>query len=172
LKTLLLVLFATIFTISVFAQSTANSSATVTASLVKGLSMSQIGGNIDFGSIFLTGAAQNPSILPNNGTSFRVIGHPSKNVTVTFANVNLTNDAWATLNSGTSSSLLFTPSVTQTGSSSSYTGSSAVTSGNVIPLVNVNGDGNMYVWVGGSLAIASNQAQGDYTGTFTLSVAY
>jgi hypothetical protein len=30
----------------------------------------------------------------------------------------------------------------------------------------------MYIWVGGSLAIAANQANGDYTGTFTLSVAY
>lgn len=172
MKTLLTFLFATVFTFSVFAQSTANSSATVTASLIKGLSISQVGGNLDFGEIMLTGSVQTPTIASNNGASFKVIGHPGKSITVTFGTVSLTNDAWVTANGGTNASLLFTPSVSQTGSSSSYTGPSAVTSGNVVPLVNVSGDGNLYVWVGGSLAIASSQAQGDYTGTFTLSVAY
>ena len=172
MKTLLTFLFAVVLTFSVFAQTTANSSATVTASLIKGLSISQVGGNLDFGEIMLTGSAQTPAIAPNNGASFEVIGHPGKNVTITFGTVSLTNDVWVTTNGGTNGSLQFTPSVTQTGSSSSYTGPSAVTSGNVVPLVSVSGDGNLYVWVGGSLAIGSSQAQGDYTGTFTLSVAY
>ena len=172
MKTLQYVLIAIAFTASVFAQSTANSSATVTAQLKKGLSVSQVGGNLDFGQIILTGNEQTPTITPNNGASFKVIGHPNKNIAITFGTVSLTNNAWVTTNGGTNSTLLFTPSVSQTGSSSSYVGSSSVTSGNILPLVNVSGDGNMYVWVGGQLSVASDQAHGDYTGTFTISVAY
>ena len=172
MKTFLHVLFVIAFSASVFAQATASSNATVTAQLKKGLSISQVGGNLSFGEVILTGSAQSPTITPDNGVSFKVIGHPNKNITISFGTATLTNNAWVTTNGGTNATLTFTPSVTQTGSSSTYVGSSAVTTGNSLPLVNVSGDGNMYIWVGGALSVAANQSHGDYTGTFTMSVAY
>lgn len=172
MKHFLYILFALAFTTSIFAQATANSNVTVTSSLRKGLSISLAAGNLTFGEVILTGVAQTPTITPGNGASFKVVGHPTKNITITFAAANLTNNAWVTTNGGTNSTLVFTPSVTQTGSNSGYVTPAAVTSGNVLPLVNVAGTGNMYVWVGGSLGVAANQAHGDYAGTFTLSVAY
>ncbi len=128
-----------------------------------------------FGEIIATGATQNPSIGPAAGANFQVIGHKGKSVSVTFANANLTNNAWVTSNGGTNASLAFTPNVQQTGGSSTYTGPTAVTSGGSVSLANVtpqDGTGTLYLWVGGALNIAANQANGDYTGTFSVTVAY
>ncbi len=170
------VLFALMFILfagsTIFAQSSANASATVMAQLKKGLSISQVGGSLDFGEIILTGSSQTPTVASNVGANFRVIGHPSKNITVTFSNVTLNNNAWVTTNGGTNGTMTFTPSVKHTGSSSTYASPTDVTSGNAYSLVNDSGDGYLYLWVGGSLAIGASQAHGDYTGTFSVTVAY
>jgi len=34
------------------------------------------------------------------------------------------------------------------------------------------GLGKLFLWVGGSIGVASNQPQGEYVGTFTVSVEY
>ena len=172
MKTLLSVTLAVIFSAAVLAQSTGSANATITANLKKGLSIAKVGGSLDYGEIILNGSAQNPTITPGSGTNFKVIGHPNKPVTVTFANATLTNNAWVTTNGGTNGTITFTPNVQNTGSASTYTSPTAVTSGSAIPLVNVSGDGNLYLWVGGTLAIGATQAHGDYTGTITMSVAY
>jgi hypothetical protein len=157
---------------TIYAQSSASATATVLAQLKKGLSISLIGGSLDFGEIILNGSPQSPSIDPSAGANFRVIGHPNKNVVVTFSNATLNNNAWVSNNGGTNGTMVFTPSVKHTGSNSSYNSPVDVTSGNSIPLVNVSGDGYLYLWVGGSLSIAANQPHGDYTGTFSITVAY
>jgi hypothetical protein len=157
---------------AIFAQSSANASATVTANLKKGLSISNATGNLDFGEIILTGAAQTPSIAQASGVRFDVIGHPNKDVTVTFSGLNLNNDAWVTSNGGTNGTLAFTPSVDHTGNSSTYTPGTVVTSGNAVTLVNTTGNGRLYLWLGGSLAVGASQPHGDYTGSFTMNVAY
>ncbi|NPV11699.1 MAG: DUF4402 domain-containing protein [Ignavibacteria bacterium] len=157
---------------NIYAQSSASATATVLAQLKKGLSISLVGGNLDFGEIILNGSPQTPSIAPSAGANFRIIGHPNKNVTITFNNVTLNNNAWVSSNGGTNGTMVFTPSIKQTGSSSTYESATDVVSGNSIPLVNVSGDGYLYLWVGGSLSIAANQPHGDYTGTFSITVAY
>lgn len=157
---------------SIYAQSSASATATVLAQLKKGLSISLIGGSLDFGEIILNGSPQSPTIAPSSGANFRIIGHPNKNVVITFNNVTLNNNAWVSSNGGTNGTMVFTPSVKQTGSSSTYESATDVVSGNSIPLVNVSGDGYLYLWVGGSLSIAANQPHGDYTGTFSITVAY
>ena len=172
MKTLLNALFVLAFSASLFAQSTGSANQTITAQLKKGLSITNVGGSLAYGEIILNGSVQTPSITPGAGTSFKVVGHPNKPVTVTFSTASLTNNAWVTTNGGTNGSITFTPNVQHTGSSSTYLAPTAVTSGNAIPLVNVTGDGNLYLWVGGSLAIAAAQPHGDYTGTITMSVAY
>ena len=157
---------------TLFAQSSANASATVTAKLKKGLSISNFTGDLAFGDIILDGSAQTPTIAPGSGVRFDVTGHPAKNITITFAGINLTNNAWVTLNGGTNATLAFTPTVHHTGSSSTYTTGTVVTSGGTVALVNVSGDGKLYLWLGGSLAVGASQAHGDYTGSFTMNVAY
>lgn len=166
----LLTLFA--FSNAIFAQSSANASATVTANLKKGLSISNFSGELAFGEIILNGSAQTPTINQSSGIRFDVVGHPNKNITITFAGINLTNNAWVIANGGTNGTLAFTPTMAHTGNSTNYVTGTVVSSGNSVPLVNTTGDGRLYLWLGGSLAVGASQPHGDYTGSFTLNVAY
>lgn len=159
-------------TAALYAQSSANASATVTANLKKGLSISNFSGDLAFGEIILTGSAQTPTVTPGSGVRFDVAGHPAKNITITFAGINLTNNAWVIANGGTNATLAFTPTIHHTGNSSTYTTGTVVTSGNTVALVNTTGDGKLYLWLGGSLAVGASQPHGDYTGSFTMNVAY
>jgi hypothetical protein len=169
-----IILFLTVlsFSSTLMAQSSASASATVTANLKKGLSISNFTGALNFGDIILTGSAQTPTVAPGSGVRFDVTGHPNKNITITFAGISLDNDAWVLANGGTNGTLAFTPTVHHTGNSSTYAAGTAVTSGNVVALVNTTGDGRLYLWLGGSLAVGASQPHGDYTGSFTMNVAY
>ncbi len=169
-----LALFATIllFSFTTFAQNTASADATVSTKITKGLAIANIGGSLDFGTILMTGSAQNPSITTQSGANFEVTGHPNKDVTVDFSSVDLDNNAWASPLSAPTGTITFTPTVEETGTSSTYSSPNIVTTGNTITLNNVNGTGTLYLWVGGALGIAANQPAGDYTGTFTVTVAY
>ncbi len=171
-----LALFATIllFSFTAFAQNTASATSDVTATIAKGLAISNIGGSLDFGEIIATSASQNQTITPASGAEFRVVGHPAKSVTINFNDVTLDNDSWVTDNGGTNSTMTFTPNVEHTGGNSSYLSGTTVSDGNSVALVHQTGTGNgyLYLWVGGQLDIAGNQANGDYTGTFTVTVTY
>ena len=174
LKTISAVALAAIlFTSTLYAQASASATAAVAAQLSKGLAVSNVGGNLDFGETILTGGASSPSITNQNGANFEVLGHPNRNVTITFNTVNLTNDAWNTsMGGGVNDVLVFTPTMDETGSSAAYAGAVAVISGNTLPLPNVTGTGTLYLWVGGSIAIGAAQEHGDYVGTFQVDVAY
>jgi hypothetical protein len=176
MKTLTKVIFVSLMsfflTSSLFAQASANANATVTASLIKGLAISLTVDALDFGTIQLTGVGQTPAITPENGSVFQVLGHPNRDVDVTFVNATLTNNAWATPLGAPTDNLTFTPDVEETGSSAAYVGASAVTSGDAVNCPNVTGTGTLYLWVGGEIAIGAAQEAGDYTGTFTMNVAY
>ncbi|MCU0415459.1 MAG: DUF4402 domain-containing protein [Ignavibacteriaceae bacterium] len=149
---------------SLFAQASASATADVLAQLKKGLTLSNLDGDLDFGEIIVLTTPQTPVITPANGVRFLASGHPNKNVTVTFSGV--------TLNGSGGGTIAFTPDVDHTGNSSTYSLPVDVTSGGSYQLVNTTGTGQLYLWLGGSLAIAANQLEGDYTGTFTLTVAY
>ncbi len=157
---------------NLFAQSNASANAEVKVQLKKGLAIQNLDGDLDFGEIVLTGSAVNQTITPDNGVRFLVTGHPGKDVTVTFSDVTLTNNAWVSANGGNNDVLQFTANVDETGGNSTYTSANNVNSGDIIPLVNNSGVGNLYLWLGGTIAIRADQEQGDYTGTFTMTVAY
>jgi hypothetical protein len=157
---------------SLFAQNSASATANVLAQLKRGLALSNLDGNLNFGEIILTGSPQTPIIAPASGVRFETTGHPNKNITITFTGVTLDNFVWVLANGGTDGTLSFTPNVEETGSSLTYVNPDPVTSGDVENLVNVTGTGYLYLWLGGSLAIAANQPYGDYVGTFTMNVAY
>jgi len=167
-----LALAVILFSSTLFAQATASGTAAVAAQLKKGLAVTNEGGSLDFGETILTGVIQSDNITNDAGANFKVLGHPNRNVTITFSAVNLTNDAWnVTMGGGTDDILVFTPTMDQSGSSPVHA-VNAVTSGNTLPLPNVTGTGTLYLWVGGSIAIAADQEHGDYVGTFQVDVAY
>ncbi len=127
---------------------------------------------LDFGEIVATGSADSKSILPRNGANFKVTGHPGKSVKVNFSDVTLKNNSWVSTNGGTNDQMTFATSVEHTGGSSTYSTGAVVTSGNSYGLVNSAGTGYLYLWVGGQLDISATQANGDYTGTLTMTVIY
>ena len=85
----------------------------------------------------------------------------------------LDNNTWVTDTGGTDSTMTFTPNVEQTGGSSTYSIRHTVTSGNSIALVNRQDRKWIFISLGWwTLDIAADQANGDYTGTFTVTVTY
>jgi spore coat protein U-like protein len=170
-------IFLTIaFSSSLFAQSSANKSVDVTASLVRGLLLETIDGSIDFPELILSGAASTEAITVGdaNGANLRITSHPNRNVSISFGTASLSNSAWATPLGATVGNMTFTPSIQETGTSSTYNAGSAnnVTSGSTVLANNDSGNGIIYLWIGGSMDVASNQAFGDYTGTLTVTVTY
>jgi hypothetical protein len=174
-KILFLAIVICMYGSSVFAQSSANTTADVNIALIRGLTITTSGANtLNFGEVIVTGSAQSASITNANGQKFLITGHPNRSTTITYSSsVTLNNNAWVATNGGTQSTVTFTTNTAdQTGSSSTYTDPDEITSGSSIPLPNVTGIGTLYLWIGGSIAIPANQPQGDYIGTLNVSVAY
>jgi len=158
-----ILVFLTILSTSIFAQSTSSIDEPVSINIQQGLSISKVGGDLDFGDYISTGADASVTKTPANGVNFEVLGNPGA-VTVTFAD--------ATLNDGGANNLTFVPNVESTAESSAYVGAVAVASGGSVNLVDVAGEGKLYLWVGGAIDVLAATPVGSYTGTFTLSVAY
>lgn len=160
---------------SAFAQSTANTTATVNIALIRGLTITTSGSNtLDFGEIVVTGSSQSSSITNANGQKFLITGHPGYPTTVNYSSsVTLNNNAWVATNGGTQSTLTFTTNTAdETGLSSTYTDPDEIESGSSINLPNNSGIGTLYLWIGGAIAVPANHPQGDYVGTLNVSVAY
>jgi hypothetical protein len=158
-----------------FTQSTSNITAPVTASLIRGLTIQADGSNtLSFGEIVVTGSSQPRSIPNSNGQRFKVTGQPERNTSITYdETVTLDNNAWVAVNGGTQSTLTFTTTtIDHTGSGTNYVNPVPVISGASVPLPNVSGTGTLYLWVGGAIVVPANHPQGDYIGTFHISVAY
>lgn len=161
-----LALFATIllFSFSTFAQNSASADVNVTATVAKGLTISPTNENLDFGLVVLDPSnPPAPVIDPGNGAQFLVNGEPGRNVTISYTDISLAGPSGST-------AIPFTSNLEQTGTSSTYTGASSVVSGSTAGLDGTNG--NLYLWLGGNLTVAANQMSGNYSGTFTISVAY
>ncbi len=118
---------------------------------------------LDFGSVF-PGVAK--SIVVSDATSgrFDLTGQASANVNVSFTlPTNLTSGA-NNLPIGTWTGC--TNATNTTAGCSSFTPSASAT-----PTA-MSGAGALFVWVGGTVSPAANQAAGAYTGTVTLTAAY
>ncbi len=171
-KIFIILVFLIGFSSSIFAQSSASLDEPVLIQILKGLSMSKVGGDLDFGEYVLTSSNATATKTPDAGVNFEVTGFPGRAVTVTYANVLLSNSAWVSANGGTNDNLTFVPNVESTLGNSTYSGASSVVSGGTVNLTNDGGIGKLYLWVGGAIDIDASTEQGDYTGTFTLTVAY
>ena len=139
--------------------------ATASAYLVVPLSITATIGDLDFGEIILTGSPTSIEITPRDGKLFVVTGHPNRNVTFTFENVLMDNNAWAVSTGGRVDNLTFIPFV-------ELDDGTSINSGDSKPLVLSGNVGKLNVWVGGKIEIAAKQEIGDYVGRFTLIVNY
>ena len=166
-----LFLFLCIITNS-YAQHNPQASSIVRVSLVKGIQLDQISGNLDFGEIIQPTSQTTIRKSPDNGVVFLLNSHPNKNVSVQYSSSTLSNSTWVNENGGNTSSLTFNPEVVHTGSNSVFQNPVEMISGNSYSPANAGSIALMNIWVGGSLQIVPNQSHGDYSGTFTIMLAY
>lgn len=170
---IVLILYLLVLTETNFAQSGRMISENIIFSVVNGLSLKQIGGNIDFGEAIATDSKQWKTIKPNDGAKFVVTGYTNRKVTVNYTRkVQLNNTEWVNVHGGDNGKMKFISHVRRTGNNASYTNSKRVRNGRKYKLKNSNGIGKLYLWVGGRIKIKANQPKGKYVGTFTITVAY
>ena len=161
----LLIVFLFIIYSNVVNCQTASTTASGRVNAVQPLSITSTGGALNFGDIILTGSLANYQITPALGQQFRIVGNPSRSVSITFNQISLSNSVWVSLNGGTTGTLVFIPAVVNSVNN-------PITSGNFYPLVTSGAVAILDIRVGGSISVSSTQPQGDYTGTFTISVSY
>lgn len=160
-KNLMLYLAVFVFTAgNLFAQNSA--STPVNLSIQKSLSIVSVDGNLNFGTI-LQGAATVAPIAPEAGAHFLVNGSEQRLISLTFSPLTLTGSFGG--------NLTFSPEVRETQNFSTYSSGTPnlVNSGSAI---NTAPDGTLNIWVGGSIDNDPTTPEGDYTGSFTISVAY
>jgi hypothetical protein len=157
-----------------FAQSTAGTSAPITVSIIRALTIQNVAGNLGFQEVIMNGTSQTVTKTNSNGVRFLITGQPNRNVTLSYdVNDQLNNNAWVAANGGTNGTMAFiTNNADQTGSNTTYSNPTSITSGSTLPLVNDNGTGELNVWVGGAITVSANQPAGDYIGTFSITVNY
>lgn len=157
----------------IYAQASSNTSANVCVKLIKPIGVFLESGNLDFGERFLSGEEVTVSKEAKDGAKFKVTGSPNKWVTLDYNNsIQINNNDWIASNGGESGSINFIPQVYQTGEKNIWESPVLALNGQTCPLGNISGVGTLFVWVGGDIEIKSNQPQGDYTGTFVISVSY
>ena len=149
-----------------------NAVAVVSVQLIKGLGTQTVGGNLNFGSIVLSGSSSTVNKNPGDGIELRLSGHPDKNIILTYQPAEISNFQWVSQNGGEESTLTFTPEIEQTSGNSTYTNAVPVISGDSYTLQNSDGEGIMFIWVGGNIQISDNQPAGNYSGTFQINISY
>lgn len=154
----LLFLFAAVP--AALAQSSASDDATVTANVLAALTVTAEQ-NLDFGNI-----AQGDNVVVDvtdgSAGKFSVTGESATNVTLTY-------NTLSNLADGGGNTLPFSQDVQVNSTSDDPSGASALTSGATQSL---NGSGNLYVYLGGTVTADASQAAGSYSGTFTLTAEY
>lgn len=155
-----------------YSQKSSNAMAVVSAKLVKGLGTQTISGDLNFGDIVLSGSGSTVNKNPGEGMEIKITGHPGKNILMTFSPLEIDNYEWVSQNGGENGTLTFTPNIEQTSNNASYINAVQVISGNSYTLPNINGEGGLYIWVGGNVQINDNQPAGNYSGTFQINISY
>lgn len=171
-----LILLAVLMSLSSFAYSQSNASATsdVNISLIRGLTLNTYGANtLNFGEIVVTASSQTESISNENGQIFHATGHPWREVHVNYSEeVVLNNEAWVTTNGGTPSTITFVTNIAS-GTLEPVFENNPVPSGTVgMFMPNEFGIGEGYLWIGGEIEILANHPAGEYVGELQVSIAY
>lgn len=167
------VLFLLISTLNIYSQANVNISTNVGITLSNGIALNKIKGDLDFGNVLYTGSSLNLSKTANLGIEYEITGFRNRNVNISYSSsVNLTNAGWVNLYGGTIGILRFTPKVTHTGGNINYVGAVNLSNNSRVKLTNTKPLGKLYIWIGGNIIGSANRPYGDYSGTFTLTVAY
>ncbi|MDZ7771883.1 MAG: DUF4402 domain-containing protein [Balneolaceae bacterium] len=131
----------------------------------------------------LTATAQTPSISPGDGTDdaqFEVEADESSSVTLEFTQLpegasggdGSTFTYYIENGAGDDMEMTFAATDAAWTNNDTFTGETSFDPTSATPTATIDGDGTIYVWLGGDLAVTSGQASGDYTGTITLEATY
>ena len=148
-----------------------NASANVRVTIVKALQVSEIQGDLDFGELVFSGASTTVERTPDQGILFAVNGSVGKNVVVDYQNT-LLNNVDGLPENPANSSIEFIPKIKTTFADQNYSNPEPVSNGGSYQLTDKDGDGILYLWVGGEIDIDSELSSGDYSGEFSVSVSY
>jgi Domain of unknown function (DUF4402) len=154
-------------TILPFNTYTASMNFPVTATVIRGLSMTAVG-SLDFGQMLAGTTPPSLSAQTNPGAPmFTSAGQLNHRITATYSSS-------SSLNDGYGHTLTFSPSLFGATSWTNQAASSHITSGSSVTLTgDAGGTGYYYFWLGGGLgAVPAGQPAGTYTGTFNLTVSY
>lgn len=171
MKKILLQIFPALFFlvyISASAQVRSTANIPISISIVKGINLSTIKGDLDFGEIVTNTVASKMIKNPDDGMLIEVNGNPGRDVFVQYSNTTLTANNNISDDSG---SLNFSPKLVSS-AKQSYSETTPLQSSSHVTLENSNGYGKYYLWIGGEVELSDNSQHGNYQGTLTLTVSY
>lgn len=171
-NTLLGVLFVLALSSNSFAQNQSMASAAINATLVKGLNINLVNGDLDFGEVVQSGISTKVTKTPDKGIYLKVNGHPGHDVVIDYNNTLLSNKPWSDSYGGMEGNLLFQPEVEYSNSEPDYLHANPVIGGNSYTLSNSIDKASLHLWIGGEIDIPQDQPDGDYSGQFSVTVSY
>jgi spore coat protein U-like protein len=169
MKKILLQIFPAIFllvNLSVCGQSRSTSNVPISISVVKGINLTTIKGDLDFGEIVTNTVASKLVKEPSEGMLIEVNGNPGRNVFVHYTNTSLTVE-----DSESANSLNFKPNIVAS-EDQNYTSPQKLEPSSSVTLNNKDGYGSHYFYLGGEIEVDQNSQHGNYQGTLTLTVSY
>jgi Domain of unknown function (DUF4402) len=157
--------------ILIYSQKTSSISVLISANLTKEQNI-QLPANLIFDKI---NSASSPSIIkrtPDEGIRIRIAGHPDEKIVLTYSSIDINNFQWISENVGAKGIIQYTPSIECTFTNSSYKKPIPLKSGSSCILPNNDGEGLVYLWIGGKIKIADKQPAGNYSGVFKITISY
>lgn len=159
MKAFIYVVLALLFVGAARAQASDSENATITADVIAALSLAK-NQNLAFGDV-----AQNTSgtveVTDAAAVKFTITGEPSKNITFTLTSP-------ANLVDGAANTLPFSDDI-------QYNTADDPATANVLndgATIAINGTGNLYVYLGGTVTAGGAQVTAAYSGTYTVQVDY
>ena len=159
-KLTLLALAMILIGVSAYAQKSANTSANVTTTVIRSLSIDK-NQDLDFGRV-AQGVTQNIDAASSQAVKFSILGEDLANVTITY------NAPTVLTHTNGTATLPLTSYIKQNGSdnpSAAWEIASGAT-------VGLNATGNYYIYLGGQVSPSATQTRGLYSGNFTINVDY
>lgn len=166
------VLVFLVFSSYSFAQNQSLASTTINVTIVKGLKINLVNGDLDFGEVVQSGISTKVTKTPDKGIYLEINGHPGHDVVIDYNNTILSNKPWSDSYGATEGNLLFQPNVEYSNSEPDYSYANPVIGGNSYTLSNSIDQPNLYLWIGGEIDIPQDQPNGDYSGQFIVTVSY
>jgi hypothetical protein len=171
-NTLTGVLIVLVFSSYTSAQNHSLANAPIKVTIIKGLNINLVNGDLDFGELVQSGISTKVTKTPDKGIYLEVNGHPGHDVVIDYNNTTLSNKPWSDSYGGTEGNLLFQPDVEYSNSEPDYLHTNPVVGGNSYSLSNSIDKTNLHLWIGGEIDIPQNQPSGDYSGHFVVTVSY